>query len=171
MEQITEAQERPEAVPVVEVESSVEGEHPGILVNIWDRMSRFGRRQVSSERDRDSSRDLEDMLNDVAGNVPDDESPPDDEPSSSSSTADRCGVCDRSFRNRGVRVLCTGCGKQVHKEHCVKYVQLSEYLQAGMCVICCNKVQDLIEDTREYLVGEGLDWDQENWLRKLVVHL
>ena len=83
MEQIVETQEQTEAIPVIEVESSVEGEHPGILVNIWDRASRFGRRREQQGTDRDESRDLEEMLDEVAGQVPDDGSPPDDEPSSS----------------------------------------------------------------------------------------
>ena len=155
---------------VVSVASSREPEEPGIIQDLWRRVSRYRRRtQEDQVVAREPSDDLQDVLNEVSGQVPDDEGPPDEEPPSSSvSGVERCGVCERSFRNRGPTVTCAGCTKKVHKNYCVKYMKLSENLRAGMCNMCCGKVEDLLLDVVEYADAQGLTWNQEDWLRKLI---
>ena len=95
---------------VVSVASSVEPEEPGIIQDLWRRVRRYGRRtQEEQIVAREESDDLQEMLNEVSGQVPDDGGPPDEEPpSSSASGVERCGVCERSFRNRGPTVTSVG---------------------------------------------------------------
>ena len=45
---------------------------------------------------------------------------------------------------------------------------MSENLRAGMCNICCDKVEELILDVREYTEAQGLNWKQEACVKKLV---
>ena len=122
MEQVDETQHHADAeevVSVVSVASSVESEEPGIISDLWRRVRRYGRRaqeqSVHTPEESEGTNNLQEMLNEVSGQVPDDEGPPDDEPSSSVSGGEKCGVCERSFRNRGPTVTCAGCTKRVHK--------------------------------------------------------
>ena len=106
-------------------------------------------------------------MNQVAGQVPDDDESPDEDSSSSTSGGERCGVCSRSIRNRPI-AKCAGCTKRVHKDYCVNYMRMSTTLRAGMCVMCCDKVQSWFTEIMEYATASGLTWNQEDWLRKLV---
>merc|ERR1711973_74075 len=64
--------------------------------------------------------------------------------------------------------MCSGCGKIVHKSYCVRYTRMSESYRAGMCNICCNKVEGMILEVQNYTEAQGLAWRQESWLKKLV---
>ena len=50
----------------------------------------------------------------------------------------------------------------------MKYMKMSENLRAGMCNMCCGKVEDLMLEVREFTDTQGLTCNQEDWLRKLV---
>ena len=102
------------------------------------------------------------MLNQVSGQVPDDEVPPvaEDAPSSTEDM-EKCTVCERSFRYRGPTVICSGCSKTVHKDYCVKDMEVSENLKANMCFKCCDKVEELILDIQQYSQIRGVTWNQE----------
>ena len=65
-------------------------------------------------------------------------------------------------------MTCVGCTRRVHKNYCVRYMKLSENLRAGMCNVCCGKVEDYILDVEEYSDAQGLTWNQESWVRRLV---
>ena len=147
---------------VVSVASSAEPEEPGLIQDLWRRVSRYGRRaQEGQIVAREESGDLQGMLNEVSGQVPH-EGPPDEEPpSSSESGVQRCGVCERSFRDRGPTATCPGCTKRVHKHYCVRYTRLSENLQAGMCNVCCVKVEAGIWDVEDYSTAQGVTWNRE----------
>ena len=175
MDQVVEVQSQPDAVSVISVQSSsVDAEETTLIQDLWRRVrSRMGRRppqgrDANASGGSSPSGDLQGMLNEVSGQVPEEQpGPPDDAPSSSASTAEKCSVCERSFRHRGPTVTCSGCSKKVHKSYCVRYMKLSENLRAGMCNICCDKVEELILDVQEHSVAQGLTWKQESWVKKL----
>ena len=73
------------AEEVVSVGSSVDPEEPSMISDLWHRVRRYGQasRQVQEqivEAPEESDDDLQEMLDEVAGQVPDDDEPPDDEP-------------------------------------------------------------------------------------------
>ena len=82
------------------------------------------------------------MLDEVAGQVPDDDEPSDDEPSSSASGGEKCGVCEIVQKSRTDSDMCW-MHKASAQKYCVKYMRLSANLRAGMCNMCCGKVEDL----------------------------
>ena len=173
MEQALVSQQQGYTEEVIEVESSLDPEESSMIASLLQRVRHYGQagRQVQEqivEAPEESGDDLQEMLNEVADQVPDDDEPPDDDPSSSTSGGEKCGVCERSFRNRGPTVTCAGCTKKVHKNYCVKYMRMSTNLRAGMCNMCCGKVEDWYTEVREYVNTQGLTWNQEDWLRKLV---
>ena len=155
MEQVVGTQHHANAEEIISVASSGEPEESSIISDLWRRVRRYGQSSRRAQEQivqapEEGDDNLQEMLNEVAGQVPDDDGPPDDEPSSSASGGEKCGVCERSFRNRGPTVTCAGCTKKVHKNYCVKYMKLSENLRAGMCNMCCGKVEDFILEVREY---------------------
>ena len=171
MDQVVQPQ--PDVVSVVSVTSSAEAEESGLILDLWRRVSRMGRRTpqgqvVHAPEGSSPTGNLQGMLNEVSGQVPDEPGPSEDAPSSSGPDVEKCGVCERSFRYRGPKVTCSGCSKKVHKNYCVKYMKMSENLRAGMCNICCDKVEELILDVREYTEAQGLNWKQEARVKKLV---
>ena len=161
MNQVVEARSRADTVSVVSVTSSEPGDESGLLTGLWRRV----RDAVHSPAN--STGNLQEVLNEVSGQAQD-EPVPSEAPSSSGTDVEKCGVCERSFRHRGPKVTCSGCGKNAHKNYCVRYTKMSENYRAGMCNICCNKVEDMILDVREYTESQGLNWRQETWLKKLV---
>ena len=117
-EQVVETQHHADAeevASVVSVASSVEPEEPGIISDLWRRVRRYGRQAqeqiVHTPEESEGTDNLQEMLNEMSGQAPDDEGPPDDELSSSVTDGEKCGVCERSFRNRGPTVICAGCTK------------------------------------------------------------
>ena len=120
---------------------------------------------VHAPEGSDAIGNLQEMLNEVSGQVPDEPGPPDDAPSSSGPGVEKCGVCERSFNHRGPTVTCKGCAKRVHKSYCARYMKMSENLRAGMCFRCCDKVEEMILGVREYVESQGLTWKQEAWLK------
>ena len=152
---------------VQEVESSLDPGESVLITGLMQRVSQYGqaRRQVQEQivEAPEESDGLQEVLDEVAGQVPDDDESPDDDSSSSTSGGEKCGVCERSFRNRGPVVRCAGCTKRVHRDYCVNYMRMSTNLRAGMCSMCC-----VFTEVREYANASGLTWNQEDWLRKLV---
>ena len=167
MEQVVGTQHHANAEEIISVASSGEPEESSMISESWRRVRRYGlsTRQAQeqiAEAPEEGDDHLQEMLNEVSGQVPDDDGPPDDEPPSSSAAGgEKCGVCERSFRNRGPTVTCAGCTKRVHKNYCVRYMKLSENLRAGMCNVCCGKVEDYILDVEEYSVAQGVTWNRE----------
>ena len=100
--------------------------------------------------------------------VPDDSDVPEEDALSLTSTHEKCGVCERSFRYRRPVVNCAGCTRRVHNQYCVKNVRLGTAFQTCMCHTCCIHVEDLVKEVKEYVVASNLVWDQDAWLRKLV---
>ena len=82
------------------------------------------------------SNGLQDVLDEVADQVPDDEESSDEDAPSSTSRIEECGVCERSFRHREPVVTCVGCTKSVHNQYCVKNVRLGTAFQTCMCHTC-----------------------------------
>ena len=157
---------------VLEVESSLDLEESALVPGLMERVREYGqaRRRVQEQivEAPEESDGLQEVLDEVAGQVPDGDESPDDDYSSSTPGGEKCGVCERSFRNRGPVVRCVGCTKRVHRDYCVKYMRLSTNLRAGMCSVCCQQVEDLFIEVREYVDISGLVWNQEDWLRKLI---
>ena len=111
MDQVVEARTQADAVSVVSVTSSEPVEESGFLSGLWRRVR--GLHSPAS-----STGNLQEVLNEVSDQVQDDDPVPSEPPSSSGQDVEKCGVCERSFRHRGPKVTCSGCGKNTHKNYC-----------------------------------------------------
>ena len=141
-----------------EVESSLDPGKSVLMTGLMQRVRQFGQanRQVQEQivEAPEEGDDLQEVLNQVAGQVPDDDESPDDDSSSSTSSGEKCGVCSRSLRNRPI-AKCAGCTKRVHKDYCVNYMRMSTNLRAGMCSMCCEKVENWFTEIRVYATTSG----------------
>ena len=45
---------------------------------------------------------------------------------------------------------------------------IAKSYEAGMCNLCCAKVLSVFEEVREFVTNAGMDWDEDEWLRKLI---
>ena len=95
MKQALVSQQQGNAEEVILVESSLEPEESSMIASLMQRVRQYGQanRQVQEqivEAPQESDDDLQEMLDEVAGQVPDDDEPPDDDPSSSTSGGEKC---------------------------------------------------------------------------------
>ena len=172
MDQVVEAQHHSDVISVSSATPAEQRDESSVVDALTDRVREYIRTRTSDEdQSRVSGEEphyLQDMLNQVSGQVLDVEVPPAEEDApSSTDDMEKCSACERSFRFRGPTLVCTGCSRTVHKNYCVRYMEISENLSAGMCIICCDKVDELILDIRRYYELHGMMWNQEAWIRKL----
>ena len=125
MDQVVDARPQADAVSVVSVTSSEPVEESGLLSGLWRRVRHIGGQNPSGTRvhspaGSSSTGNLQEVINEVSGQAQD-EPVPSEAPSSSGQDVEKCGVCERSFRHRGPKVTCSGCGKNAHKNYCVRY--------------------------------------------------
>ena len=160
MDQIVEVPPQQEVITVNSSSSSTSTEYhrqqrdareDSLMRHLWSRLRQhMGRQALEEAVSQDGSggdNHLQDILNEVSGQVPEVPQPVEDAPSSSGDV-EKCTVCRRSFRHRGPTVTCAGCSFRVHKQYCVRYLTMSENLRVGMCNICCYRVQRLILEVR-----------------------
>ena len=106
---------------------------------------------------------LQDALDEVADQVPDDEDSSDEHALLSTFCSEGYGVGERSSRYRRPVVTCAGCTRTVHNQRCVRNVRLGTVFQMSMCHTCCIQVEDLVEEVEEYVDASNLVWDQDAW--------
>ena len=134
-------EEGPQAVVITETAGPV---GPSFVRSLMQRLGSLGganRRDPTSRSSTPTVRgySLQVAIDQVAAQQPED----------SSEEGERCGVCARSFTGH-VRARCPGCSKRIHKDGCVTYMALTTKLQAGMCNVCCNRVNEWMDEVREY---------------------
>ena len=99
-----------------EMLSSLTDEDLAMVPGLMERVQEFRRARLQSQGQfveaPQASNGLQEILDEVAGQVPGDEGSPDDSSPSSTPHGEGCGVCERSFRNRGPVAICAGCTKK-----------------------------------------------------------
>ena len=151
--------ERPQVAEVIETGGSNE---PALIRNLLQRVEALtgANRRIppSSTTSPVRGNELQVVLDQVA--TQHDRGPPEQD-------GERCGVCAGSFGERP-RARCAGCSKRIHKIGCVTYMTVTTKLQAGMCNLCCNRVNRWMDEVREYSSNTGQLWREDDWLKRLV---
>ena len=131
---VEQVEEGPQAAEVTETAGSDE---PSLIRELMQRVGSFSgaNRRVPTSSSTSSAQgpDLQVVIDQVAAQH--EEASPED--------GEKCGVCAGSFRQRQ-RARCSGCSKRIHRDGCVTYMTLTTKLQAGMCNLCCNRVNSLM---------------------------
>ena len=119
MDQVVEVRSQADAASVVSVNSSEPPEESGLLSDLWRRVRYIRWRNTVEQvvhvpEGSSPTGNLQDVLNEVSGQAPD-EPAPSEAPSSSGRDVEKCGVCERSFNHRGPTVTCSGCAQALRE--------------------------------------------------------